>query len=279
MVVEGKTSRLEAAIDLALAGQGTATLLDVLARNSNLPGTRPNLDFARTAAIALASRRGKADNIVRELLASEHEFPVIVGAHALAERVLAGVDVRGSMATLHDLAEEPRHLVRMGIVAALRVVLIAKGDLVLPELASWTDGYFHAHVVLAALADREVLDKLRSPQEALARLEEAFVLADASPRAAERSQGLRSLREGFPAQIRPLAARFPEVIAWVESKTDAQRPETREVVSQMIAALRKGGLKNSEAARLGAALDASAKPLRDAARVVHGTRKRSKGRR
>ncbi len=279
MVVEGKTSRLEAAIDLAIGGAGMDTLLDVLARNSHLPGTKPNLDFAKAAGVALASRRGKSDAIVRELLMNENEFPVIVAAHALVERVLAGVDVKGSMTTLHDLADEPRHLVRMGIVAAVRALLFAKGDEILRELVAWTDGYFHAHVVLSALADRDVLDKLRSPDELIARLDEAFVLADTSPRAAERTQGLRSLREGFPAEVVVLAARFPEVITWVESKTDTQRPESREVVAQMIAALRRRGLKNSEADRLETALGASAKPLRYAARVVHGTRKRSKGRR
>lgn len=279
MVSEGKTSKLEAAIDLAIAGGGIHALLDVLTRSSNLPGTRPNLDFARVAGLAIASRRAKADALVRALLSAEGEFPVIVAAHVFAERALAGYDVRGSMQALHDLAEEPRHLVRMGIVAALRAVMVGKGDEVLRELSSWTDGYLHAHVVLAAMADREVLDRLRSPEEVLARLEEAFVLADVSPRAAERSQGLRSLREGFPAEVAVLAARFPEVVTWVEGKTVVQRPETREVIAQVIAALRKSGLKNAEALRLSTALEASAKPLRDAARVVHGTRKRSKGRR
>lgn len=276
---EAQPSKLDAALDLVLAGGPLRGLLDVLDRHSNLPGTRPNLEFARTVGIAIASRRGKADALVRALLAAPGEYPVIVAAHALAQRAIVGLDARGAMGALHDLADEPRHLVRMGIVSALREVLLVKGEETLRELATWTDGYFHAHVVLQALADREVLDRLRGPEEVLARLDEAFTLADVSPRAAERSQGLRTLREAMPAEIVVLSARFPEVVAWLEAKTSSKRPETREVVSQAITALRRGGLKNAEAARIGGLLEASKKPPRDAARIVSGTRKRSKGRR
>lgn len=273
-----KPSRLEAAIDTALTTGSLIELLDVLDRRSNLPGTKPNLDFARVVGLAIASRRGRADGLARALLGHTSEYPLIVGAQVLAQRALAGVDTRKAMEQLHDLAGEPRHLVRIGVVSAVRDVMLAKGDDVLPEFAAWTDGYLHAHVVLEALSDRQVLDKLRSADELLARLDEAFVLADESPRAAERSQGLRSLREAMPTQVAVMAARFGEVIDWVERQTSKQRPETREVVRNMIAALRKANLKNAEASRLLGALDATAKPPRNPDRIVEGTRKRSKGR-
>jgi hypothetical protein len=273
-----KPSRLEAALDEAIATGSLTSLLDVLERRSNLPGTKPNLEFARAAGIAIAARRGKADGLVRSLFGQPGEYPLIVGAQVLAQRALAGVDARRSMEQLHDMAGEPRHLVRIGVISAVRDVILARSDDALSEFAAWTDGYLHAHVVLEALADRQVLDKLRSPQELLARLNEAFVLADESPRAAERSQGLRSLREAMPTQVAVMAARFGEVIDWVAEKTAMQRPETRDVVRNMIVALRKANLKDAEASRLLGALDATAKPLRNQARVVEGTRKRSKGR-
>ena len=273
-----KPSRLEAAIDEALVSGSLTGLLDVFERRSNLPGTKPNLEFARVAGIAIAARRGRADTLVRALLAYTGEYQLIVGAQVLAQRALAGVDARNAMAQLHDLAGEPRHLVRLGVIAAVRDLIAARGDDMLAELASWTDGYLHAHVVLEALADRQVLDKLRSSEQLLARLDEAFVLADVSPRAAERFQGVRSLREGMPAQVAVMAARFGEVIEWVAGKTSMQRPETREVVRNMIAALRKANLKDAEASRLLGALDATAKPPRNPDRIVAGTRKRSKGR-
>ena len=273
-----KPSRLEAAIDEAIASSSLTALLDVFERRSNLPGTRPNLDFARMAGLSIASRRGRADALVRALFANTGEFQLIVGAQVLAQRALAGVDAKRSMEHLHDLAGEPRHLVRLGVISAVRDVIAARGDDALAEFAAWTDGYLHAHVVLEALADRQVLDKLRSPDGLLARLDEAFVLADESPRAAERSQGLRSLRESMPAEVAVMAARFGEVIDWVAGKTSEQRPETREVVRNMISALRKANLKDAEAARLLGSLDATAKPPRNPDRIVAGTRKRSKGR-
>lgn len=273
-----KPNRLEAALDEALTSGSLTALLDVFERRSNLPGTKPNLDFARMAGIAITARRGRADLLLRTLLAQPNEYPLIVSAQVLAQRALAGVDARRSMEQLHDLAGEPRHLVRIGVISAVRDVMLARGDDGLVEFSSWTDGYLHAHVVLEALADRQVLDKLRSADELLARLDEAFVLADESPRAAERSQGLRSLRESMPGQVAVMAARFGEVIDWVSGKTTMQRPETREVVRNMIAALRKANLKDSEASRLLGALDATAKPPRNPERIVAGTRKRSKGR-
>lgn len=275
---ELKSARIEAAIDKAVAGGGMADLLDALDRGSNLPGTRPNLELARAVGLALASRRGKADPIVRTLLGQQKEYPVIVAAHALAQRVVAGVSAREAMSDLYELAGDARHLVRLGVTSAVRTYLAAGGDAAIRELASWTDGYLQAHVLLEALADRELLARLTSGEEVLARLEEAFRLADDSPRAAERTQGLRSLRGGLPAQIAAIAARFPEAMTWVEARTASKRPETREVVDQVIIALRRSGLRNAEAARLHKALDASAKPPRDPSRIVQGTRKRSKGR-
>ena len=82
----------------------------------------------------------------------------------------------------------------------------------------------------------------------------------------------------MPAEVAVMAARFGEVIDWVAGKTSEQRPETREVVRNMISALRKANLKDAEAARLLGSLDATAKPPRNPDRIVAGTRKRSKGR-
>jgi hypothetical protein len=112
----------------------------------------------------------------------------------------------------------------------------------------------------------------------LARLDEAFVLADASPRSAERTQGMRALRQGLPAQIAVFASRFPETLSWLETKTASTRPETREVVAGAIRTLRRTVIADVEAGRLSALLEASGKPRRDADRVVPGTRKRGRGR-
>jgi hypothetical protein len=134
-------------------------------------------------------------------------------------------------------------------------------------------------VALEALSDRTILDAIHNPEPILARLDEAFALADRSPRAAERSQGVRTLRDKLPGQIAAFAARFPETITWIERVAKIQRPESRKVVDDAIGALRKDRISNAEAKRLNDLLTASARPDRNAAKIVAGTRKRSKGRR
>ncbi len=69
-------------------------------------------------------------------------------------------------------------------------------------------------------------------------------------------------------------------VDWIAAQAAAiERPESREVLTQAISALRKESFPIAELDRLNAALAASAPPPRDPSRIVQGTRKRSKGRR
>lgn len=274
-----RNERIEAALTRAVAEGDTRDLFDQLSRNSGLPGPRPNLDLARVVGLTIARHGARANPMLRELASDESEYPRIVAAMALAARKIAGIDAKGAMAGLQDLAEDPRHAVRRGLVEALRTLLLAKGEPLVEELAAWTDGYLQAHVVLEALSERSILDALSNPEPILARLDEAFKLADRSPRAAERSQGVRVLRENLPTEIAAFAARFPETIVWLETAAKIQRPESRKVVDDAIRALRKDRISDAEAKRLNELLTASARPDRNAAKIVQGTRKRSKGRR
>ena len=275
-----RNERIEAALTRAIAEGDTRDLFDQLNRNSGLPGPRPNLDLARVVGLTAARHGGRADPMLRELATDEAEFPRIVAAMTFAARKLAGIDPRGAMTALQELAEDPRHAVRRGLIEAVRTLLLAKGEPVVVELAAWTDGYLQAHVVLEALSDRSILDALQNAEPVLARLDEAFALADKSPRAAERSQGVRVLRQSLPGQISAFASRFPETLGWIERiAAKKQRPESRQIVDEAIRALRKDKTSNAEAKRLGDLLAASAPPDRNAAKIVQGTRHRSKGRR
>jgi hypothetical protein len=276
-----RDERLAAALERAVSAGDTAGFFELLRRASGLPGARPNLELARAVGHALARHEGRADRLVAQLCASDDEYQRVVGAMTLAARSLSATRrprVDEALAGLQALAEDPRHLVRAGVVEALRMRLGALGEPAVGELSAWTDGYLHAHIALEAMADRAFITKLPSSAGLLARLDEAFVLADASPRSAERTQGMRSLRQGLPAQIAVFAARFPETLSWLERKTASARPETREVVAAAIDALRRSVLSDVEAGRLSALLAASGKPRRDADRVVHGTRRRGRGR-
>jgi hypothetical protein len=279
---EVRSERIVAAIDRALAGD-EGDLFELLRRGSGLPGPRPNYELARAVGASLASHGSRADRTIDALGRSEEEFHRIVLAFALGVQSLeqgraARARAGRALADLQTLAEDPRHLVRAGIVEALRDRLVSLGAPAVDDLAAWTDGYLHAHIALEALADRTWLTSLPTSDGLLARLEEAFVLADASPRSAERTQGMRALRQGMSAQIATFAARFPEVLVWLEKKTTSTRPETREVVAAAIRALRRSVVSDVEAGRLAALLEATAKPRRDADRVVQGTRRRGRGR-
>jgi len=271
-----RSARIEAAVERALAG-APSELLDLLDRSSGLPGPRPNLDLARSAGQAIARGGARAAAVIQALRASQGDYHPIVAAQALAARHLAGD--RGAGEALQELAGDSRQVVRGGVIEALRTVLAARGDAAVAELSAWTDGYLQAHVALEAIADRTVLAQLGGGEEVVARLGEAFDLADRSPRAAERLQGVRLLRQALPAQIVAVAARFPAAMEWLEARTTTGRPESREVVAAAITALRKGAFPAAQADRLAAALAASAPPPRDPSRIVQGTRKRSKGRR
>ena len=281
-----RSERVSQALDRAVATGEAAPFFEQLRRGSGLPGPRPNLDLARAVGHALARHESRADRLVAELGRSAEEYLRVVAAMALAARAMPASGARGSkqsagrvaeaLAGLQELCEDPRHLVRQGVIEALRMRVAAVGEAAVAELSAWTDGYFQAHVALAALADRPLLDALPRSDEVLARLDEAFVLADASPRSAERSQGMRTLRGGFASQIAVFAARFPETLTWLSQKTACTRPETREVVAGAVAALRRTVISDVEASRLSALLEASAKPRRDADRVVQGTRKRGR---
>ncbi|WP_437769527.1 hypothetical protein WMF27_07905 [Sorangium sp. So ce281] len=311
-----RNPKIDAAIERAVQLGDPAELLALLDRSSGLPARRGgvrapgpdlgpnaplprvNLDLARAVGAAIADRGAPAERLVRALCATTEEYALIVAAQALASLAVQGAARAGGagqapraggarrgkggldpLEALEELAEDPRRVVRDGVVAALRAVIAARGDAAVGELSSWTDGYLQAYVALEALAERTLLARLSAGAEVVERLEEAFVLSDRSPRADERLQGLRVLRQGMPAQIAALAGRFPEVVRWLEEKTGAERPESRDVVADAIAALRKASFSDAEVSRLSAALGATAPTPRYAARIVQGTRKRSKGRR
>ncbi|AKT42418.1 hypothetical protein [Chondromyces crocatus] len=275
-----RSERLEAALAKALDGE-PAELFDQLTRSSGMPGPRPNLDLARAMGQSIARAGGRGVDLLHAMEADERqEFLLMVVAHGYAARMGEGKADAGEL--LQRLGEDARKQVRDGVADALRALLGARGEDAVRTLQAWTDGYLQAHVALSALADREVLAHLPSSagQEVVARLDEAFELADKSPRAAERLQGVRQLREGMPKQIGLFASRFPETLTWLEQKAQiVERPESRQVVDEAITALRRETFPQAEVDRLAKVLASSAPPERYAARIVQGTRKRSKGRR
>jgi hypothetical protein len=193
---------ITAELGSALSGRGHAGLFALLRRFSGLPGPRMNHRLAWAVGQALAAEGARADDLVEQLCAmnfhrappgTDAEFLPIVGAFGLAARLAKGTDDTATLTRLRSLAEDSRHLVREGVRRAVVEASSSRGEQMVRLLASWMDGYLSATVVLEALTVRTWLDRLKSPEEVLARLEEAFLLAESAPRADRRSQGYRAL--------------------------------------------------------------------------------------
>jgi hypothetical protein len=270
-------TRLDDTLARALEGDDPRPFFAELERVSGMPGPRPNLILLRMlgATIARDTRGGRA--LTDALVGSDRQALFQTGVYAVAELASKKKLSAHELERLHDLADEPVKERRDAVADALADAVAARGDEVAKALVRFTDGYLHAHVALEALTSARGLARLSTSDELLARFAEAFDLADDAPRSADRSQGLRVLREGLPRQIARAVRRFGELVGFVEERVGRERPETREVIAQTITALRKV-IGEAKADKLRAAFDPTPKQLRDAARVVHGTRKRSRGR-
>lgn len=280
--------RIAAALSEAIPGGPRDRLIDLLERGSNLPG-KPNLHLARAVGerLATAGRDGRelAAELAHDGVTERRETALFLAHCGLMGLALAAAGLKGGAASaleeVHDAAGHDQHEVREAAKVALIAFIERAGDPALDAIEGFFDGYLHAHVALDALATREALDRLQRADVLVSRLDAAFALADGAPRAADRSQGVRTLRAGLARQIAAFAGRFEhEVLTWLEGWLDrAEHPESRAVLDDTLAALRKRGQAESVVDRLRARLAGSAPAPRDPARIVAGTRKRSRGRR
>ncbi len=283
-----RDSRLSSALEEALRTGDRATLVDRLERSSGLPG-KPNLALA----LAVGERLGAAGATGRELasdlaamgIAEKRATALFLAFVGLAGLAVAAAGQKRPSADailpIHDAAGDTRHEIREAAIMALTHYLERVGDAGLVAIDGFFDGFLHAHVALEALRPRSTLERMRVAESLIGLLDRAFLLGDGATRAADRSQGVRALRLGLPLQIAAFSTRFEhEVLVWLEGWLDrAERPESRQVLDETLAALRRRQLAEPIVDQLRARLGASAPPIRDAARVVSGTRKRSRGRR
>lgn len=268
--------RIETSLTRALETGDFRDLLERAKPGLGLPGPRPKLELARELGLAIARDRARGGKLARLLGASELEEARVVAAAAFGAIATSGSGRKDALAALSDLADDPRATIRIGVIDAVRTLLASDLATTLADLSAWTDGYLQAHVALEALRDKKILDTVPSAAAVLALLEPAYRLADDAPRAADRWQGVRVLRQGLPAQITAFVTRFSELTSWLLDRTAAQRPETREILAQTAAALERASFRHSDVDTVRAALTKSAKPPRDPSRVVQGTRKRSR---
>jgi len=272
-----------------LGGRSPMALFALLRRFSGLPGPRFNDKLAWAVGQALSDEEARAEELVKELCAmnfqrappgTDSEFLPIVGAFCLGARLAKGRSVDRTLERLRVLAEDSRHLVREGVCRAIVEASGSQGEQLVRLLATWMDGYLSASVALEALTVRRWLDALKSPEEALARLDEAFLLVESAPRAARRSQGYRTLVKTLSEGPAKLMDRFRDrTLAWIESKTGTSDVELREALEHLVRAAWARGHAAGKLEDVERMLAASAPPRRDPKTYVGPTRKRGSRRR
>jgi hypothetical protein len=283
------TSALEKGIDQAVSGDRRA-LFDLLTRGSNLPGARPNAPLADSFADAIRARAPRADALALAMArldadsapgATALEFLPMCGVLAIGARAASDPKAFDSMlAALHDAADDLRFRVRDAVVTSLARIGERRKEGLVDAVASWMDGYFHAAAVLRAMSDEAWLSALASPEGAIARMDEAFVLAREAPRAAARYPGFKSLLETLATTPRATAARFgvpvfDMLVRWTETKD----PVLREIVAKNLGGTRLQGRHAPEIDRVRRALEATTPPARNPDHYFGPTRGRGKKRR
>src|SRR5262245_18508366 len=131
-------------------------LYAILERASRLPGTKPNIEYAKTFAASLGP---DAESLAVSLATIDAdyarggtaaEFIPMCGVLAVGDLARAEADDRKRahlLAVLHDAAEDLRFRVREMVPLALVRIGERHASLV-GDLEPWMDGYFHAAAVL-----------------------------------------------------------------------------------------------------------------------------------
>jgi hypothetical protein len=286
-MAELRNAAIASELDRAIARGSHAELFALLRRFSGLPAPRANEKLAWGVAHAVGAFGPRADALVRDLCTPARdpekgtaEFLPIVGAFCVAVRFASGARADAALRDLRPLAEDARHLVRAGVVAALVEMGRSAGDELTSALAEWTDGYLSASVALEAMATRSWLDGLRSAEAVLQRFDEAFALVEAAPRADQRSQGYRELLKTLPEASARLTDRFADAtVTWLESKAGTEHVELREALAELVRRIGSHGHARGRLERFEKLFAASAPPRRDPKTYVGPTRQRGARRR
>ncbi|MCA9585491.1 MAG: hypothetical protein KC657_09045 [Myxococcales bacterium] len=270
----------------AVAGK-TEGLYASLAFSSRLPGPRPNLDLAEAVALECVAKGASAERLVTAMTTlgaveapggSPYEFIPMVGVIAVGALGASLAKFRPrAVALLHDAATDLRYRVRGVVPSALARIGEVEGDALVASTADWTDGYFHAAALVLALAEERWLAALDDRDEVLARLDEAFSLAETAPRAAERYPGRKALVEALAEVPVALTVRFGQpVLELLARHSKTKMPELREAIEKTLASKKISGRHVDGVAMVRAALAASETAPRDPTRLIKGMRGRGK---
>lgn len=281
-----RSEALRESLREALGGK-PRRLCELLIASSSLPSPRPNLQLAAAFGAEVSALGGPVAKLLATMAAEEaapddpRVFLAVVAAHGFTGRIRAERDVEESWLGLAELAADERGPVRIGTLDALVSLGVRQGgaDTLVARGRQWLQAdsrelrYGSAALVLEALGEQAVLATLSDHDGLLAYVAAVIDEVGNAPRAAERSDGRRRILMSLPRTLAAAAASLragARGVEWLrEQCTTASHPDLRKAFSQSIEALRTGayGQRGAVIESLRASLSASAKPVRDPARV------------
>jgi hypothetical protein len=277
-------------LQTALRGDGSL-LKDLLVRYGGYRGTEPSLKLAAAFGSEVARMPGPVGALLTNLAdedapaESPRVFLPIAAAHGWAQRVRAGQDVEPGWRALQELAADDRTPVRLGTLDALIGLAIRDeaGDLLVQRGREWLDSderelcFGSTSLIVEALGDVRVLPIVRDHEALLSYLSDVIDKTADAPRSATRSDGRRRVLTSLAftlAAVVALVRRGDRGSEWFRAECErATHPDLRGVLSQAL--LKLANTPHAPAAsavdQLRSALQASAKPIRDIARIRPGT--------
>jgi hypothetical protein len=294
---EFKSEALRAALRAAIAGR-TRELEDLLARHGGLPG-RPNLKLAAAFGGELAALPGSLAALLDRFGGDDsapndpRAYLPIAAAHGWMQRARAGHEVESAWSALRMLAADPRAPVRIGTRAALHDAAQrdSGADTLITRATSWLDddqdrelAWGAAALVIETLSDPQVQGVVRDHEALLSYLSRVMEGVVSAPRAAARSEGRRRVLASLPlalARVVAFVRTQDRGFEWFRGECSAaSHPDLRAALSKALIQLAQDARSPGAAviAELRKTLEASAKPIRDAARVRpgHGRGRRSR---
>ena len=275
-----RNAAIASALEQALVRAKHDELGALLVRAGGLPGPRPNWRLAWAFAHSVAAAHGRADALVADLVAMDSrrapprsalEFLPVVGVFCVAARALVAPSLGPELDRLASMAEDPRHLVREAVVLALVELASERSEELVPLLGAWMAAYLPAAVALTALSARPWLDRIASAGSLIARLDEAFSLAENAGRADRRSQGYRALVDALSPAVTKIMERFSgPTLAWLETHVATEDVPLRQALHEII----DHAPSRSQLESVRAGLDANDPPRRDPRTYVGPTRRR-----
>ncbi len=284
-----KNDVLLGALDVAQRGGSTDKLYRELMTASGLPGTRANVSLANALADECA-RRGKPMDALLTRMAgisadempggSPMEFIPMCGVLGWGARGASDPKVRSeALALLHEAADDLRYRVREAVILSLVRLGAVMGDVLVLEVESWMDGFFHAANVLTALSDPAWRNETHDAAPVIARLHEAAELIRHATRSSMRYPGYKALLDALRTAPALLASRhggvvLEEVHRWTSlGNVDLREASTAAVSDEKTRSRFGDAVKEIQKSR-----DAAVPVPRDGKKVDLPTRKRGKRR-